>query len=198
MAKRSPLPYIEFMKNGRRLPNSGSAALAAGALIQALIGLEFLLTGLSKAVDTHYEANFAAFVSGSPGSHRGLISPLIQNLVIPHLAIAAQLAKFSEIVIGLTLLVAAAEIARRRFSGRLGVRLPHESALALAGAGAGLGLAAISMTIYMIQGGVLPTVNPARSLAAAIPVELMMVALGLAVAWLESARFLALTRRVSG
>jgi hypothetical protein len=185
------------MKNGRRLPRSGNTALAAGALIQAVIGLEFLLTGLSKAADARYEANFTAFLSGSPGSQRGLIAPLIQNLVIPHLAIAAQLAKFSEIVIGLTLLVAAAEIARRRFSGRVGKQLPYESVVALAGAGAGLGLAAISMTIFLIQGGVMPTVNPARSLAAAIPVELMMVALGLAVAWVESARFLALARPVS-
>jgi hypothetical protein len=67
--------------------------------------------------------------------------------------------------------------------------------VALAGAGAGLGLAGISITIFLLQGGVLPTVNPARAFASAIPVELMMVALGLAMAWLEFARFRALRPR---
>jgi hypothetical protein len=183
---------------GRRLPKSGNAALLAGALVQAVLGIEFLLTGLSKLADPRYTDNFKAFIAASPGSHRGAIAPLIQTLVLPHMEIAAQLAKFGEIAIGLTLMLAAAETARRRLPGRLGGRLPYERGLALAGAGAGLGLAGISITIFLIQGGVLPTVNPGRAFAAAIPVELMMVAFGVAMAGLQFARYLALAKPGSG
>lgn len=178
----------------RRLPKSGNAALVAGALIQAVLGIEFLLTGLSKVADIHYQTHFRSFVMASPGAHQGAIAPLIQSFVLPHLAVAAQVAKFSELAIGATLLVAAAETARRRFSGRLAGQLPYEPAVAVAGGIAGLGLAAISLTIFLLQGGVLPTVNPAKAFASAIPVELMMVALGLAMAWLEFGRYRALTK----
>ncbi len=178
----------------RRLPRSGNAALAAGALIQAVLGVEFVLTGLSKVVDPHYLVNFRAFIEASPGSHRGLIAPLLQALVLPHPMIAAEVANIGELAIGVILLVAAAETARRRFSGRLGAQLGYEPAVALAGAAAGLGLAAISLTIFLIQGGALPSVNPARAFASAMPVELLMVPLGLGMAWLEGGRYLALRK----
>ncbi len=179
----------------RRLPRSGSAALAAAALVQAVLGVEFVLTGLSKVADSRYVTHFQAFITASPGAHRGPIAPLIQAVVVPHLAIAAELAMFSELAIGAVLLVAAAETARRRFSGSFGGQHRYEPAVALAGAGAGLGLAGISLTIFLLQGGVLPAVNPARAFASAIPVELMMVALGVAMAWLEFARYRALRPR---
>ncbi len=181
--------------SGRRLPRSGSAALAAAALVQAVLGIEFVLTGLSKVADSRYVAHFRAFITASPGAHRGPLAPMVQTVVVPHLAIAAELAKFGELAVGVVLLVAAAETARRRFSGSFGGQHRYEPAVALAGAGAGLGLAGISITIFLLQGGVLPAVNPARAFASAIPVELMMVALGLAMAWLEFARYRALRPR---
>jgi hypothetical protein len=181
--------------SGRRLPRSGGAALAAGALVQAVLGIQFVLTGLSKVADTSYVAHFRAFIAASPGAHRGPIAPLVQAVVVPNLAIAAELAKFGELAIGAVLLVAAAETARRRFGGSFGGQHRYEPAVALAGAGAGLGLAGISITIFLLQGGVLPVINPARAFASAIPVELMMVALGLAMAWLEFARYRALRPR---
>jgi hypothetical protein len=186
---------VKAIGSGGRLPKSGNTALAAGALIQAVLGIEFLLTGLSKAADSNYVANFKAFVATSPGAHRGLIAPLVQALVTPHLAIAARLAEFGELAIGVILLVAALETARRRFAGRLGAQLSYEPAVALAGAAAGLGLASISGTIFLLEGGILPTVNPAFAFSSAIPVELMMVPLGLGIAWLELGRFAALRQR---
>ncbi|TMF56244.1 MAG: hypothetical protein E6I22_06170 [Chloroflexi bacterium] len=158
--------------------------MAAGALIQGVLGIEFLLAGLSKAADSHYLANFKAFVATSPGAHRGPIAPLIQAVVTPHPVLAAWLAEFGELAIGIILLVAALETARRRFAGRVGAEL--------AGAAAGLGLATIAGTIFLLDGGILPTVNPAFAFSSAIPVELMMVPLGLGIAWLELGRFAAL------
>ncbi len=69
-----------------RLPRSGNAALATGALIQAAIGLEFVFAGLSKAVDPDFPTQFRAFVSASPGATSGPLAGLMQALVIPNAA----------------------------------------------------------------------------------------------------------------
>jgi hypothetical protein len=169
--------------------------LWAGALIQVVLGIEFLLTGLSKFADGQYQAQFRSFVMGNPGAHQGLIAPLIQALVIPHLAIAAEVARLSEVGLGAILLVAAFETARRRLGGRLGAPRAYEPVIALAGAAAGAGVAVLALTIFLIEGGVLPTINPAFAFASAIPVELMLVPLGLGMAVLEVGRFRAVRAR---
>src|SRR3989442_6065315 len=100
--------------SGRRLPRSGSAALAVAALVQAVLGIEFVLTGLSKVADSGYVAHFGTFIAASPGSHRGLIAPLVQAVVMPHLAIPAELAQFGGLGVGAVPLVGAAQQGRRR------------------------------------------------------------------------------------
>lgn len=55
----------------KRLPKSGNAALVAGAVVQVVLGVEFLLTELSKLVDRHYLADFSALVSTGSGAHDG-------------------------------------------------------------------------------------------------------------------------------
>jgi len=176
----------------QRLPRSGNVALAASAAIQAVLGVELVLAGLSKLADAAYPAHFRAFVQTSPGSHSGILAPLVQALVLPHAAAAAELAKLSELGAGIVLLIAAAEIARRRFSGWLGAPHGYERAVALLGAAAGLTVAGLSLTIYLLQGGTIPGINPARAFASPITIELMNVPLGLAIAWLETGRFAAL------
>ena len=174
----------------RVLPLSGNIALAAAAAIQAVLGIEFLLNGLNKLSDPNYASNFAAFVRSSPGAHRGLLSGVIQALIVPNLTLAAVMARTSELAIGVVLLVAAIEVARRRFGGKLGSPHAYEPWVALAVAGAALGMSGLTFTIFMIQGGVLPSINPARAFSSSIPVELLLVPLGLAIAWLQAERFL--------
>ena len=58
-------------RTATRLPRSGDAALAAGALIQAALGVEFLLAGLGKVVAPDYTQQFRAFVQGSAGANAG-------------------------------------------------------------------------------------------------------------------------------
>ena len=65
----------------RRLPASGNTALAASALIQAALGIEFFLSGLNKFADPHFVRNFKLFVEASPGTQHGLLAPLIHSLV---------------------------------------------------------------------------------------------------------------------
>jgi hypothetical protein len=179
----------------RRLPASGNTALAASALIQAALGLEFILSGLNKFADRTFVADFRAYVSQSPGAHRGLFSAVVQGLVLPHIEIAAAMTKFTELGLGLVLLGGAIEIARRRLRGRLGEPHGYEAPVALLAALAGLAAAGISFSIFLVNGGVFPTIMAGRAFTSAIPVELLMVPLGLAIAWLELGRFAVLRAR---
>ncbi len=178
----------------RRLPASGNAALAASALIQAALGIEFLLSGLNKFADPNFVGNFGRFVRSSPATSQGLLSPFIQSLVLPQLGLWASLIKFTELTLGLVLIVGAAEIARRRFQGHYARQYGYEAPVALVAALAGAVAAGLSLSIFLLNGGVLPTIVPGRAFTSAIPVELLIVPLGIAVAWLEANRFLVLSR----
>jgi hypothetical protein len=179
----------------RRIPQSGNAALAASALIQAVVGIEFLLSGLNKFADPRFTQNFNAFVRSSPGAQRGLFAPLIQNLILPNVSLVALTTKWAETLLGIILVVGAAEIARRRFSGRFGRAHGYEALVAVIAAAAGLVTAGLSLSIFLLEGGVLPTIQPGRAFTSAIPVELLIVPLGLAIAWLEWGRYRVLRRR---
>jgi len=175
-----------------RLPRSGHAALAAGALIQAALGVEFLLAGLGKVVAPDYPRQFRDFVQGSAGANDGPLAPLVQALVVPHLDVVAQLARSTELLAGAVLVVSAVEVARRRFAGPLGARHGYEAVVALVSAAAAFVLAGLSFSIYVLQGGRLPSVNPDVAFASPIAIELLLVPLAAGIAWLEFGRFLAL------
>ncbi len=173
----------------KRIPRSGSAGLTASALIQASLAIEFLLSGLNKFADPNFVENFKTFVDSSPGTRTGLLAPLIQALVQPNIRFFADLTRVTELGLGLVLLFGAIEVGRRRFSGKLGGQHGYEAPVALLAALAGLGAAGLSLTIAVLMGEQLPTIMPGRALTTAIPVELLLVPLGVAVAWMEVARF---------
>src|SRR5438093_10462618 len=108
-----------------RLPASGNTALAASALIQAALGIEFFLSGLNKLADPNFVRNFTLFVNGSPGTRDGVMAPLIRALVLPNIAFFATLTKYTEIALGIVLLLGATEVGRRRFSRPLGRQHGH-------------------------------------------------------------------------
>jgi len=175
-----------------RLPRSGNAALAAGALIQAALGTEFILAGLSKIVDANFVAQFKTYVENSPGAKAGLLAPIIQALVVPNIAVAANLARFTEFAAGIVLLVAALEVARRRFAGSFGSQHTYEPVVALASSAAGVAVGGLSLVIYLIQGGGLPRISAAGAFGSPIAIELLIVPLAFAIAWLEFGRYRAL------
>jgi hypothetical protein len=180
-----------------RLPLSGNAALAAGALVQLALGIEFTLAGLSKLLDPDFATQFEQFVAASPASRGGFLAPLLQAVVLPYAAIAAQLATSAELGAGVVLVVSAIEVARRRFPGRIGRQHAYENGVALLSGWAALVVAALSATIYVLEGGGLPRISGAGAFGSPIAIELLLVPLALGVAWLEFGRFVALraTRR---
>ena len=106
----------------------------------------------------------------------------------------AGLIELTELLLGAILLIGAAEIGRRRFSGRLGAQHGYEALVALVSALAGLAAAGLTFSIAILMGEGFPTISPGRALTTAIPVELLIVPLGIAIAWLEFGRFLTLRR----
>jgi hypothetical protein len=178
----------------RRLPASGNTALAASALIQTALGLEFILSGLNKFADPRYVQNFAQFVRSNPGTQTGILSGLVNALVLPNVAFFATLLQFTELALGIVLLLGAVEVGRRRFSGRFGREHGYEAPVALVGALAGLAVAGLTLSIAVLMGEQLPTIMPGRAFTTAIPVELLIAPLGIAVAWMEAGRFLVLYR----
>jgi hypothetical protein len=179
----------------RRLPASGNTALAASALIQAALGVEFFLSGLNKFADANFVQNFKLFVDASPGTHSGVLAPLIRTLVLPNIAFFASLTKYTELVLGVVLLLGAVEVGRRRLSGRIAAERGYEAPVALIAAFAGLAAAGLSLSIALMMGKQLPTITPGRALTTAIPIELLLVPLGVAVAWMEAGRFRVLFSR---
>src|SRR5260370_6714713 len=187
---RSAAPYVTI----RRVPASGSSALAGSALIQAALGIEFFLSGLNKFADPNFVRNFKLFVDARPGTHTGLLAPVIRALVLPNIALFAELTKYMELGLGIVLLLGALEVGRRRLSGRVGAERGYEAPVALIAAFAGLAAAGLSLSIALLMGEQLPTITPGRALTTAIPVELLLVPLGVAVAWMEAGRFRVLHR----
>jgi hypothetical protein len=179
----------------KAIPVGGNAALLSSAVVQAALGIEFALSGLNKLADPDYVANFSSFVRANPGSSSGPLSVLVQQVVLPYTEFFASLLKVTELVLGPVLLIGAFEIGYRRFSGRLGVSRGYEASVALVAAFAGLTAAGLAFSIFVLMGGVVPTVMPGRAFTTAIPVELLIVPLGLSIAWLESRRFLLLRRK---
>jgi len=178
----------------RRIPASGNAALAASALIQAALGIEFTLSGLNKFADPGFVDHFNAFVRSSPGTYNGLLAPLIQQLVLPNIALFAAITKYTELILGVVLLLGAIEVGRRRLTGGIAAQHGYEAPVAAVAALAGLAAAGLSLSIALMMGEQLPAITPGRALTTAIPVELLLVPLGIAVAWMEAGRFRVLSR----
>lgn len=178
----------------RRLPASGNTALAASALIQTALGIEFILSGLNKFADPHYIQNFDQFVRSNPGTNSGILSGLVNGIVLPNVGFFATLLQFTELALGIVLLLGAVEVGRRRFAGRFGREHQYEAPVALVAALAGLAVAALSLSIAILMGEQLPTIMSGRAFTTAVPVELLLVPLGVAVAWMEAGRFLVLFR----
>lgn len=176
----------------RRLPASGNTALAASALIQTALGIEFVLSGLNKFADPNYIQNFSQFVRSNPGTNSGILSGLTKGLVLPNVAFFATGLQFTELFLGIVLLLGALEVGRRRFSGRFGREHGYEAPVALVAALAGLAVSGLTLSIAILMGEQLPTIMPGRAFTTAIPVELLIVPLGVAVAWMEAGRFLVL------
>ena len=135
------------------------------------------------------DASFFEEKAAAELGYDGLLAPLIRTFILPNIALFAGLTKYMELGLGIVLLLGALEVGRRRLSGRVGAERGYEAPVALIAAFAGLAAAGLSLSIALLMGEQLPTITPGRALTTAIPVELLLVPLGIAVAWMEAGRF---------
>jgi hypothetical protein len=160
--------------------------------IKALLGIEFILAGLSKVMDSNLVVQFKNFVAAQPGSSSGPLSWIVQSVVVPNAALAAWLAAITELSAGCILLLSALHASRRHFSGRTSGWRSYESALALVTSAAALAVGCLSLMIYLLQGGGLPSVSTTAAFESPIAIELFLVPVAVSAAWLEFSRFMAL------
>ncbi len=104
----------------------------------------------------------------------------------------AELARWTELLGGLILVAAAIEVLRRRLADPIGAQHPYEPLVALVSAASAFALGAMSLSIYLLEGARLPTVNAGFAFTSPIAIELFLVPLAFCIAWLEFARFRAL------
>ncbi len=158
-------------------------AVGAAAIAQAILGLEFLLGGLNKYLDTNFAGGFKSFVAASVGAQNSVLSPIVQTLILPKAALFAELARFTELAGGIVPLIATAAV-------RVDSRTRVGWVVALTGLVAAVFLGGLSLTIYVLKGGVFPGVDTRLALAPPMQVEVVNVLLAGAVPWLQAGRLL--------
>lgn len=158
--------------------------IGAAAIAQAILGLEFLLGGLNKYLDTNFAGGFKSFIAASVGAQNSVLSPIVQTLILPNAALFAELARFTELAGGIVLLIATAGV-------RVDSRTRVGRVVALTGLVAAVSLGALSLTIYVLKGGLFPGVDTRLALAPPMQVEVVNVLLAGSVAWLQTGRLLA-------
>lgn len=174
--------------------NTGAgAAFGSAALAEAILGLEFVIGGLNKYLATNFAASFKSFVDASVSTHGRVLTPIVQVVIIPNSALFAELARLSELAGGLMLLFAAGDTFRRQVA-RTARGGAFETWVSVLAAVAALALGGLSLTIYLLKGGTFPVVDTRLALAPPVQVELVNVALALAVVWFGIGRFLELRR----
>jgi hypothetical protein len=113
-------------------------------------------------------------------------------VVLANSDMMARVSMFTELVGGSVLLITTLEVLRRRLAGSFGVQRPFEPLVALVSSAAAFILGALSLSIYVLQGGGVPVLNPAFALTSPVAIELFLVPIALAIAWLEFSRFRAM------
>jgi hypothetical protein len=176
--------------------NVNRAGAFAAALIQATLGLEFVISGLDKFADPHYVGDFNQFVRVNPGAISGPASIAVKALVLPHIDIAAVTVLVVEVTLGVVLLMGAFDLGWRGLFDHRPWRYRYQAGIALTSAVAGTGVAGLSLSIALLMGEQLPTVMSVNAFTTAIPVELLLVPTALGVALIEAGRFMAIRRQV--
>ncbi|MBV9279823.1 MAG: hypothetical protein JOZ41_07060 [Chloroflexi bacterium] len=152
---------------------AGDTARAAGlpawlCAVQLILAYEWLISGLNKILNPHFDAQLPAVLRQSIANNPyGWYTTLLQRIVLPHHALFAPLARLGETSVGLTLLVGAA----------LWLWRPRSRATIYAGWAACLALlgAAFLALNYFFQGGTpLPWINPGNAYNPGVDIDILI------------------------
>ncbi len=173
-------------------PRGVPTAVAAGprrvplwlGVVQAILGYEWLISGLNKLLAPRFDAHLAALLRHSTqGSPYPWYAAFLQRVVLPHHALVAPLDQWGETAIGVVLLLSAVLwLVQPR--DRRTVQVAGMAALALLGA-------ALLNVNYFLQGAApLPWINPGNAYNPGVDIDVVLplIALALLVANVGAAR----------
>jgi len=145
------------------------------AVVQAILGYEWLISGLNKLLAPRFDAHLAALLQHStPGNPYRWYTAFLQRVVLPHHTLVAPLDQWGETAIGVVLLLSAVLwLVRPR--DRLTVRVAGVAALALLGA-------ALLNVNYFLQGvAPLPWINPGNAYNPGVDIDALLPLIALAL-----------------
>jgi len=178
-ATRSAVPALAYSR--RDLP-----ARWGLALIEAVIGYEWLISALNKILDSHFSAGLGGQLKKDLGDNPNRwYSDFLKGTILPHAQFYATLIEIGELLVGLGLLLGAALWLSRRLARSPWARLLNWVViLALAGG------ALMTANYYLKDGQTFPGLDPGNPYSEGVTIDglLTLVALGLLVAHLLALR----------
>lgn len=152
------------------------------ALVEAVIGYTWLLSGLNKILDPGFGSRLAQHVAAATrGNPNTWWVALTQRFVLPHTALFAGLVEVGEVLVALGFFAGAALWASGQFPLRRWARLLNLGVLGVLGALAGGAL--MTANYYVMSGATLPWLDPANAFNEGLSIDglLTLVAAGLVV-----------------
>lgn len=149
------------------------------ALVEAVIGYTWLLSGLNKILDPGFGTGLAQqVVAATRGNPNTWWVALMQRLVLPHTALFAGLVEVGEVLVALGFFAGAALWASGQFPVRRWARLLNLGVL-----GALAGGALMTANYYVMSGATLPWLDPSNAFNEGLSIDglLTLVAAGLVV-----------------
>lgn len=192
MAQAQAHPTIQHSSRipvrGRTEPHAEAAPVVRAhvaalglALVEALIGYDWLLSALNKLLSPAFRSGLAGQLTMSMhGNPNAWWVALMRRLVLPHAPLFAVLVEVGELLVALGLFAGAALWASGQFPGRLPGRrwarwLNAGALLALAGG------ALMTANYYVMSGATLPWLDPGNPFNEGLSIDglLTLIALGL-------------------
>jgi thiosulfate dehydrogenase [quinone] large subunit len=147
------------------------------ALVEALIGYEWLLSALNKMLSPAFRSGLAGQLKmAMAGNPNGWWVALTKAMVLPHAQLWAVLAEVGELLVALGFFAGAALWASGRFPAQRWARRVN-----LVVIGALLGSAVMTANYYLMAGATLPGLDPSNPFNEGLSIDglLTLIALGL-------------------
>jgi thiosulfate dehydrogenase [quinone] large subunit len=160
------------------VPVVGAQTAAVGlAMVEALIGYEWLLSALNKILSPTFRSGLAGQLKmAMAGNPNGWWVALATRLILPHAQLWAVLAEVGELLVALGFIAGAALWASGRFPVRRWARRVNVVVI-----GALLGSAMMTANYYVMAGQTLPGLDPSNPFNEGLSIDglLTLIAVGL-------------------
>jgi len=171
--RRNHAPVLDPDAGGEAGAAGQRSVPAAARVLQVVLAYEWLVSGLDKIGNAHFDSQLVSLLQQSTqGSRYGWYVSLLHKVVLPNHSFFALLVQITEPALGLALLL----------GGSLGLLRPHTRIAvygALASSAALLGSAALSLN-YFFQGNCpIPWINTGNSFVPGVNINILVALISL-------------------